>query len=243
MDEATKRALFTNALLVAHADADFESREQQLLAAFIDRAGVPRDVARRWYDEMRAGDIAFKPVPDRASAVAALRLAVGVVAADGRLEPRERLALFALAKAVGLSAAELRRVYEESWGKAVLDELFGAAPPSRRPRESVVAVRDGFEALEPTAAASPEVPLDRCTLAEALVLRPAPDWVVWHAAETRDQSLTMLAKLVRALPRAKNVVIVSRHQGPQISYLLEQGATRCLVEPIYPGELAALLST
>jgi AmiR/NasT family two-component response regulator len=86
------------------------------------------------------------------------------------------------------------------------------------------------------------VPLDRTSFAQARTLAPPPDWLVFHAAEEREASLRMLAALATAAPATRIVVVVGRHQGPQISYLLAAGAHRCMVEPIYPGELAALLA-
>src|SRR5688572_21043182 len=111
MDEATKRAVFANAAIIAYADAQLDPREKTILGAFIDAAGITPEQARGWLAELRGGDLAFRRVPDAAAARAALRVAVGVVAADGELDRRERLALYDLAKALGIAAPELRRIY------------------------------------------------------------------------------------------------------------------------------------
>ena len=53
--------------------------------------------------------------------------------------------------------------------------------------------------------------------------------------------MQILARLRARLPRTHMVAVADRHQAFQISYLLETGLFRCMVEPIYPGEFARVL--
>ena len=46
----------------------------------------------------------------------------------------------------------------------------------------------------------------------------------------------------RRYGEAPVVVVLNRHQAFQISYLYEAEVARCLVEPVYPGELTRVLN-
>jgi hypothetical protein len=65
--------------------------------------------------------------------------------------------------------------------------------------------------------------------------------VVFHAAEDRQVSTDRLAALKAGLPNAFLAFVARRDQAPQIGYLLEKGADRCFVEPLYPAEITKAL--
>lgn len=237
MDLETARACITNALLIALADRQFHPLQRQLLQRFVAEAGVPVETARTWADAVRNGAIDFLPVREPEQAVVVLKLALGVAAADGALAPEERSALRALGKATGVGRQQLEQLLREVWGKDVIVDLF---PPLSPLSAGTVLVSDDFKRLQPMLDASKDVALDVRTLDE---VRPtqAARAVVFHAAEERDATLAKLEQIKRLSPDAVWIAVIDRHQAPQVSYLLDAGVFRCLVEDVYPGELRALL--
>jgi len=241
MDETTKRACLLNALLVGQADGTLDPLEQRLLQAFMEQAGVERAVAQRWHAEHTAAGGGFLPVTDGTAARDVLKLTIGVAAADAHLDPGEWAAIAQLAKALDVPVAELRALVQGVWQRDVLAELF-PAPTSASEAPSVLLVTDGFERLDAFLEASPGIGFDRRTLAQVPATGLELPWTVFHAVEEKGDTLARQSALQRAVPTARCVAVIGRHQGYQVSYMLENGLHRCLVEDLYPNELAAVLA-
>ena len=69
-------------------------------------------------------------------------------------------------------------------------------------------------------------------------LQSKPNVAIFHLAEERADSKARLETLTARFPNAFVAFIARRDQAPQIGWLLGEGANRCFVEPLYPGELA-----
>ncbi|MBI3180143.1 MAG: hypothetical protein HYZ27_10805, partial [Deltaproteobacteria bacterium] len=69
-----------------------------------------------------------------------------------------------------------------------------------------------------------------------------PALVIMHAAAERPATVERVGKIKAAVPGVRVILVVHRHQASQISYAIEAGVHRCMVEPILRGELAVLLS-
>jgi len=242
MDDTHKKAMLVNAVLVAEADGVIAPLEQGLIRQLLMLAGITDEQARRWWDEHKAGGGGFLPVHDEAAALDVLRLTIGVVAADRELAPGEWIALLHLAKALGISNDVLRELVQTCWNQDVLARLAARHEPEAAPTgPPVLLVTDHFDRLEPFLAASPGVPFDQRPLGGIPAQGGQAHFAVFHAAEDKEDSVRILTALQAALPSARLMAVVGRHQGYQVSYLLEAGLFRCLVEEVYPDELAELM--
>lgn len=239
MDQTTQRSCLLNALMVAGSDGSFDPVEQRLVQEFMRHAGIDDGTARRWHAEHVAAGGGFLPVADLAAARDVLKLTIGVAGADARLDPGEWAMLALLAKALEVPVGELRALVQAAWGRDVIADLFAPPAPAAPP---VLLVTDHFDRLDAFLEASPGIRFERRTLVQLPASGVGASWVVFHAAEDREETQRIQAALGRAAPAARTVAIVGRHQGYQVSYLLASGTYRCLVEALYPNELARVLA-
>jgi len=243
IDDSTKKAIFRNAVLIANADGQVEATESAFLREFLNRAGVSPEQAAAWHAEVRAGDDSFAQVGDRAQALQMLEILTGVAAADGKLDESEWHALLHIAKAADIPYAEVRDLVQAAWGQDVLAKLDAPAPAPAaaavEPRYKALAVQDHFDKLDHFVQCAPAVSFHVCPLAE--VGAGAPPWAIFHTAEQRKGSLQVLAYLQQCLPETRIIAVVRRDQAPQVSYVLQAGACRCIIEDVHPGEFERLL--
>lgn len=240
MLEESKKGCLMNLWLIAFCDGEYHPNEQKWIQAFIQEADIDSQDAEKWYQELEQGGLDWYPIDDRGDARDLLKVAVGVIGADGRLDQRERTALFQLGKALGFSTDEVAEVLSISWGRNVMLDVFPTRtiPP---PPGAFVIVTDDFEDISQFKAATRGVEFESRAYEDLRRQTGAPAAVVLHAADDRDVSLTRLERLAEKLPGAKLYFVVRRHQANQVSYALESGAVRCLVEPIFKNEFTKLL--
>lgn len=244
IDDATKQAILHNAVLIANADGRLDPAESTFLREFLRIVGVSAEQAAAWHGEVHASGQGFAAVTDPEQARRMLEVLVGVAAADGRLDEREWHALFSIAKAADIPYEEVRELVQSKWGTDVLAGLAPspstAAPVVAEQRSRrVLAVTDHFDRLEPFIEAAPTVEFHRCPLGDVGAVRLP--YAIFHTAEDRDTSLKILAFLHQALPDSKAIAVVRRDQAPQVSYLLQGGVCRCIIEDVHPGEFERLL--
>jgi len=88
---------------------------------------------------------------------------------------------------------------------------------------------------------SPEVAVQVTTVSDAPAGIDAETVAVFHAHEEKADTLKMLSWVRRHVGARAVIVVLNRHQAFQISYLYELEVVRCLVEPVYPGELRKVI--
>ena len=66
------------------------------------------------------------------------------------------------------------------------------------------------------------------------------DVVCFHASEDRGKSIQKCKMLLEKSPQ-KTTGILTRYQGHQVQYLLEQGLKKCIIEPVYSNDIPKLL--
>lgn len=243
MDEPTLRTLFINTVLVANADGRVVPEERAFLKTFAERAGITPAQMRTWLAEIRAGEAEFQALDTPEHRDLLFALMIGTASSDGALSDAERDALLTWGHALGLSPETVRKRAQTLWREDVLTDLFPRQAADAHPHDKplVLVITDHFESLDAMLTANPEV---------AVTLQPmsglpggveVPPVIVFHAQEDTASTLEMLARVQRQLPKRAVVVVLNRHQAFQISYLYDAQAQRCLVEPVYPGELAGVL--
>jgi tellurite resistance protein len=241
LDQDTLKALFQNALLMAFADGVFHPLQREFLKDLVAHAGIDLETAKAWRAELEGGALEFRPVRDRRAAIDVARVAIGTAAANGVFHQGEKLALLELGKALGLDREELQRLVHETFGRDVLGRVFSASA-STDLVESTWVVTDDFVALDAFVAAASALAPRAMTERDALSAAPLDGLVFFHVSEHTAASQRRLASLRKKHPSARVVFVAERAQAFQIGYLLDAGAAGCLIAPVYPDELAALLT-
>jgi len=240
MLEESKKSCLINLWLIAFCDGEFHPGEQKWIQTFIREAGIdPEDVAA-WFAEFERGGVEWQPVSDRGDARDLLRIAVGVIGADGRLDERERTALFQLGKALGVEIDEVARILSASWGRNVMLDVFATRtiPP---PVGAYVIVTDDFPALGRFKSVSRGIVFEERSFEELERQTGEPAVVVLHAADDPKLSMTRLDGLKERLPRSTLFFVVEQGQTGQVGQAFVRGVTRCMIEPIFKNEFTKLL--
>ena len=243
MDESTLRAMFVNTVLVANADGRVAPEQRVFLQRFAKRANITPAQMKAWVAEIRAGKADFQALDSPEHREVLFALMIGTASSDGTLSDGERDALLDWGRVLGLSPETVRKRAQTLWSEDVLATLFpgqaAVKPASASPR--LLIITDNFASIGGMLAASPEIPVSLQPMTNLPAAADAPSVIVFHAHEEKAQTLNLLADLRQRLPGRAVLVVLDRHQAFQISYLYDANVERCLVEPVYPGELARVL--
>lgn len=238
-DDALK-SIYINMYLLAAADGQTHPAEVEYLRRFAELAGISPVQAEAWRAEVTAGATQFREIRDIAVAGEYLGVMARMVRVDGVFDETEQSAYIAMGKTLGFTHEQLGEALREHWDKDPLERFASPTAPTTETVAigAVVIVQDDMIEQTTLEASAQGIPLTRCSM-EALGLGGLrPDMIVFHAAEDRQTSLDRLAWLKETFPDSFVAFIARRDQAPQIGHLLEKGADRCFVEPLYPNELA-----
>ncbi len=257
MREESLRATYINLFLLAAADGKIHPTEREYLRRFAKVSGISGDQERRWQREVESEQLGFQNIEDGRDAQEAVMLMARMVRVDDEFHPAEQEAYITMGKALGFTPDELGPMLREHWNKdpSVLTEKEAAlaapeateppAPPSPEktapaspPAETGVAViTDDIAERPEVERAARGVSLRFSTMSELPEVREAPDIVLFHAANDKEETRRRLETLTGRFPKAFVAFIARRDQAPQIGWVLGLGARRCFVEPLYPDEI------
>ncbi len=244
MDAETTKATYINLYLLAVADGKIDPTEQDYLKRFAASAGITDEQAHQWTEEVQSSGFQFRPIEDREAARSALAVMARMVRVDDEFGPEEQAAYVNMGKAVGFTQDELGAALREYWNK---DPLQQPAPP---PAESaanantpaLLVIQEDIGDTGKLKASTDDLPLQYVSMDQLDKIDAPPHIVVFHAAEERNDSKRRLALLIERFENIPVTFIARRDQAPQIGFLLERGAARCFVEPLYSGEIARAAS-
>jgi tellurite resistance protein len=240
MLEESKKSCLINLWLMAYCDGEYHPNEKKWIQTFIREADVDPADAEAWFEEIELGGTDWRPIADRGDARDLLKIAVGVIGADGRLDERERTALFQLGKALGFEIDDVAQILSASWGRNVMLDIFPTRtiPP---PPGAYVIVTDDFEAIGRFKAVTRGIDFEQRSFEELSRQSGEPAVVVVHAADDREASMARLDKLVERLPRSMFFFVVDQRQANQVGQAFVRGVTRCVIEPVFKNEFTKLL--
>ncbi len=251
MNIETAKATYINLFLLAVSDGRIDPQERDYLKRFAAVAKITDGQARRWTDEVKAsGKIQFRPINEPEEVRNALAVMARMVRVDGEFGPEEQAAYVNMGKAIGLAPEELGVALREYWDNDPLPQPtpppvhsapqpISAAQPAPAPGTALlVIIQDNIDDTVRLNAALDTVPFQTVSMESLERIATPPRIVIFHAAEDKKDSTKRLAMLKERFGEISIAFIARRDQAPQIGYLLEQGAARCFVEPLYPGEIS-----
>ena len=247
MEEAMQRALVINMAILAKADGKVDPEEVGYIKEFLTRSGITTLKANGWLREVKESHAELQPIHIGEDTEDLLKILIGLVAADKHLSKAEGEQLVRIAKACNVSAPALARLISKNWRRKILDDLMPADkqhPAAGAPlRKKVTVVTDYFNDLNEFITAHSALDFKARTMQEIMtdLEGEAPDYLVFHASPDRSRSVQSLQTLRDKFPLAGIAALVRRDQAFQIRYLIEAGAAQCLVQPIFPNELAKVI--
>jgi hypothetical protein len=240
MLEESKKGCLINLWLIAYCDGEYHPNEKKWIQTFVREAGIDPAEAAVWFEEIELGGTDWQPITDRGDARDLLKIAVGVIGADGRLDERERTALFQLGKALGFEIDEVAQILSASWGRNVMLDIFPTRtiPP---PAGAYVIVTDDFDAIARFKTVTRGITFEERSFEELTRQKGDPAVVVVHAADDRGASMARLELLKKRLPNSMFFFVVRQGQANQVGEAFVRGVTRCMIEPIFKNEFTKLL--
>jgi uncharacterized tellurite resistance protein B-like protein len=240
MTNESLKSIYINMYLLAAADGWTHPAETEYLQRFAKAAGIDEEQARAWSAEAAAGELGFQEIADPELAREHLGVMARMVRVDGVFDEREQSAYIAMGKTLGFTHEQLGQALRDFWDD---DPLARLTRPQEVPEGAdrlgpVVIVDDDMCGRDLIEASSPGLDLVYTPFAGLLASGSQSELILFHAAEEREDSFQRLAALKQTFPEALVAFVARRDQAPQIGLLLEQGADRCFVEPLYPGELS-----
>lgn len=236
MDEKTKKTFFINAVVMAKADGAIDPVEKKFIRKLMDKAEISGNQANEWLAEARKNEYRVLPVTNQDDITKLLKLMIGVAAIDDKFKSQEKEILIQIGKANGLSQKELVDLIKGNWNRNVIEDIFEPARPIVTQIFPVAIITNDFDMLDNFINVNTDITFKKLTMTEIASENP-PDFVVFHTAENKEDSLNRLRKIQNIFPKARTIAVVKRDQAFQVSYILDHGAFRCMVKPIYPNEL------
>lgn len=241
MDPNVIKSIYTNLLLLAHADRKIDPTEWQYLERFASAVNATEEQKQQWAETVAENKAEFAVIENPEDAQTALELMARIIRVDEQFTAEEQEAYIAMGKALGFSHDKIGETLRTFWNKDPLAEFEkqqqlkreSVSPP---PSISCLIVTDDLVDTSRFSALEKDHTVNYCTVDNMLTQSPH-QWVIFHAAPERDNSHNRLHSLRTTFPEAFVSFCARRDQAPQIGYLLEHGADKCFVEPIYPGEL------
>lgn len=245
MQEETVKAIYMNLLLLATADGIIAPEERQYLRRFAEVSGVDEATEMAWRSELGSGQAFFRPISSEDSREEALGLMARMLRVDGELTAEEQNSYTALGKALGYSMDELGAALRKFWN-ADPAKMSGKVPPPVEkkgdlPYCATIVLKDD---MDDDFTVKLLQAVDGATHVEFENIRQMDvpgELVIFHAGADRAISQERLQVLQNTFSNAKVAFIVRRDQASQIGCLLEKGAAKCLVEPLYSQEIETLI--
>ncbi len=171
------------------------------------------------------------PISDREMGIAALKSLVVMARADGHVDETEKRYILRFAKLIGLSNSEFCEIVTE----IDVEKLF---VPFRKISGNLVALEEDFDHIDGLieVAEAHDKSVSVMTFDDFLRDSSGFDLVCFHASPEREATVSKCRKLLDNSGE-KVISILSRDQGFQVRYMLELGLRRCVIEPVYSGDI------
>lgn len=225
-----------NLIRMMCVDGEVAGREQKFLLHAARELELPVENWDALIREVEGDSAPLYPIRSEARAVAALKALLLMAKMDRQVDEREKELLRKFAKSIGVTGAQWRAILEEA-------RVPGLFEPFCKALGSLVVLEEDFESLEPLRAAAEAVgvTVEVTSYGAYMQSAPIPEAVCFHATADRAASVEK-CRALRRKSQARVVAVLTRYQGFQVRYLLEEGIDQCIIEPVYGRDLEMIFS-
>ena len=240
-----QKSVYMNLYILALADGRLDNREVDFLSRFSKAADISDEKQQQWQQEVASRQLQFVPIESEDAVAESLALFARIVRVDDEFDPREQDAYLLIGKALGYTedalGTALRKYWSEDPSFDFLAALKSDAPQAQSEpegmRPEILLINDDQTELERFETSANQCSIQYCSLAEIGAQQDIGTMVIFQAAENSKASLARLQQLKRHFVKTKVAFLARRDQAPQIGYLLEHGADKCFVKPLFPNEI------
>jgi tellurite resistance protein len=242
-----QKAVYMNLTILALADGRVDPSEADFLHRFAASSDISDDLQQKWQHEVQAQALQFVPIDTDDDRTEALAMLARMVRVDGEFDPREQDAYLFMGKALGYTDEELGNALRKYWNEdpdVDFAKVFNAQNDvANTSYPTILAIRDDQTDLEKLEISANQCRIQYCNQSDISAASKEYNMILFQTAETPKQSLERLQMLQRHFPDTPVAFIARRDQAPQIGYLLEHGARKCFVKPLFPNEVNKAVMT
>ncbi|MBN2526047.1 MAG: response regulator transcription factor [Deltaproteobacteria bacterium] len=238
---SVQQSVYMNLYILALADGRVDMREADFLSRFAFAAHISEAQQREWQALVQSQQLQFVPVASNGGVAEALALFARMVRVDDEFVSQEQEAYLLMGKALGYSDEELGNALRTYWNEDPSFDMSAIFAPDNAPAPNgqprILVISDDQSDLERLERSANQCSVVYCHLAEAGAHIQDAHVVLFQAADDPKASLARLEQLKRIFTDVPVAFIARRDQAAQIGYLLESGADKCFVKPLFQNEL------
>lgn len=234
-----------NMIWMMCCDGEIDEREKKFLSRAAKEINLKVDNWNDLLKEVLADGTRLYAIQNRDKAIATLKSLVVMAKADRKIDEREKDYILRFAKSIGISNEQWKQLSKNIDLKTLLDpfkESAAAASPQKI-SGTIVVLKENFDKLEDFMNVAREHELTtHITGFDEFISVPETkaDVICFHASEDKDKSVHRCKRLLEKSPD-KITGILTRYQGHQVKYMLEEGLKKCIIEPVYSQDIKKLL--
>lgn len=234
-----------NMIWMMCCDGEIAEREKKFLNRAAKEIDLQMDDWNALVKEVLADETKIYTIQNRDRAIATLKSLVVMAKADRKIDHREKEYMLRFAKSIGLSNEQWKQLSKDIDLKTLLD-AFKESPETARQKKvtgTIVVLKEDFDKLDEFTKVAREHELTtHITGFDEFIASPAgqADIICFHASEDKDKSVHRCKRLLEKSPD-KTTGILTRYQGHQVKYMLEEGLKKCIIEPVYSQDIKKLL--
>lgn len=235
-----------NMIRMMCCDGQIASREKKFLGRAAKKIGAEVDDWNRLLKEVLAEETKLYPVTNREKAIATLKSLIVMAKADKKVDQREKEYILRFAKSVGVSNSEWKQIKSQIDIGTLFDPFKKAQPAAglKKTAGGITLLKEDFDKIDEfTQVAKERAITTQIVGFDEFIARAVgeEDIVCFHAAEDKDESVLRCKELLARSPDG-TVSVLTRYQGHQVKYMLEQGLKKCIIEPVYTQDIDKLFS-
>lgn len=233
-----------NMIRMMCCDGEIASREKKFLGRAAKEIGVQVDDWNALAKEVLREGTKLYPVANREKAIATLKSLVVMAKADKKVDEREREYIVRFAKSVGVSNSEWKQIKSQIDIGTLFDPFKKAEPAAglKKTAGGITVLREHFDKIDDFMGVAKEREITTQIVGFDEFITGAggeEDIVCFHASEDKDESVRKCKELL-GKSGERTVSVLTRYQGHQVKYMLEEGLKKCIIEPVYTQDIDKL---
>ncbi|HIJ72215.1 MAG TPA: hypothetical protein HPP87_12780 [Planctomycetes bacterium] len=233
-----------NMIRMMCCDGEIAHREKKFLARAAREIGAQVDDWNLLLKEVLAEGARLYPVSSRDKAIATLKSLIVMAKADKKVDDIEKEYILRFAKSIGVSNSEWGRI-KSKIDIGTLFEPFkkeAEATKLKKTAAGITVLKENFDRIDDFTNVANQLAITTKIVGFDEFITGAggkEDIVCFHAAEDKDESVLRCKELL-ARSGERTVAVLTRYQGHQVKYMLEEGLKKCIIEPVYTNDIDKL---